>query len=172
MAVTTGHGRFEGRVIGEWLDDGRRMRLIEPFAYVDPAGERWEAPSRSIVDGASIPRAFWAIVGGPFEGRYRDASVIHDVACVERKQPWEAVHRTFYEACLCGGVEPWRAKTLYAAVYHFGPRWYPGVPFVRGGVVAGPPPETVRAMVDLVRRLDPSLVVIEGLDFSYEPGSS
>ena len=29
----------------------------------------------------------------------------------------------FYNACLCGGVEPLKAKTLYAAVYHFGPRW-------------------------------------------------
>ena len=31
----------------------------------------------------------------------------------------------FYEACLCGGVDEQKAKVLYYAVYHFGPRWEP-----------------------------------------------
>lgn len=165
--MTAGLGRFEGRVLAEWLDDGRRMRLIEPFAYLDAAGVRWEAQAGAIVDGASIPRAFWGLVGGPFEGAYRPASVIHDVACDRRERPWEAVHRAFYAACLCGGLVPWRAKTLFAAVWHFGPRWYPGVPFVRGGVVVGPPPEVAAALVDVIRRTDPSPEEIEGLDPRY-----
>ena len=29
----------------------------------------------------------------------------------------------FYEACRCGGVPEYKAKVLYAAVYHFGPKW-------------------------------------------------
>ena len=27
-------GRFIGAVHAEWLDDGRKMRLLKPFAYV------------------------------------------------------------------------------------------------------------------------------------------
>jgi hypothetical protein len=38
-------GRFECRVFTEWLDDGRDMRLVEPFAYVDAADTHWPAPA-------------------------------------------------------------------------------------------------------------------------------
>ena len=30
----------------------------------------------------------------------------------------------FYEACRCGGVGAVQAKTMYYAVFHFGPRWH------------------------------------------------
>jgi hypothetical protein len=76
-----------------------------------------------VVNGASIPSAFWTFIGGPFEGKYRAASVVHDVGCEEMTATWEDVHRMFYEACLCGGVDEQMAKMLYYAVYHFGPRW-------------------------------------------------
>ena len=32
----------------------------------------------------------------------------------------------FYEACRPGGVGEQKAKLMYAAVYHFGPKWGPG----------------------------------------------
>jgi len=57
---------------------------------------------------------------------YRNASVVHDVACVQRNKPWQDVHRMFYEACRDGGVGEQKAKLMYAAVYHFGPKWAPG----------------------------------------------
>lgn len=116
-------GRFEGDVIAVWDHDGRNMTLREDFAYVDAQGRRWLAPANSIINGASIPQGFWTFIGGPFEGRYRNASVVHDVGCHEMTQSWEDVHRMFYEACLCGGVDPTQASMMYYAVYHFGPRW-------------------------------------------------
>jgi hypothetical protein len=116
-------GRFVGDVVARWHDDGRSMTLVEPFAYVDPREERWDAPAGAVVNGASIPRAFWSLIGGPFEGRFRDASVVHDVACEERSRAWQEVHRMFHEACRCGGVSAALAKTMYYAVHHFGPRW-------------------------------------------------
>ena len=116
-------GHFDGRVVAAWHDDGRDMTLVEPFAYVDAAAVRWDAPAGAVVNGASIPRPFWSVIGGPFEGRFRNASVVHDVACVERSRPWRQVHRMFYEACRCGRVGAVKAKTMYYAVYHFGPRW-------------------------------------------------
>jgi hypothetical protein len=117
-------GRFEGQVVARWEDDGRTMTLVEPFAYVDPRESWWPAPAGSVVNGASIPRAFWSLFGGPFAGEFRDASVVHDVACETRDRPWRAVHRMFYEACRCGGVGGVKAKTMYYAVFHYGPRWH------------------------------------------------
>jgi hypothetical protein len=117
------YGRFEGRVVAEWNDDGRTMRLAQPFKYIDPKGGEWLAPAGATIDGASIPRAAWTFMGGPFEGTYRNASVIHDVACVQRKRTWEQVHYGFFLAMLAGGVTPVKAKIMYKAVYHFGPRW-------------------------------------------------
>lgn len=116
-------GRFEGEVIAQWNSDGRMMTLREDFAYVDPTNRRWVAPAGSMVNGASIPAPFWSIIGGPFEGKYRNASVIHDVGCETMSAPWQDVHKVFYDACRCGGVDDVNAKMLYYAVYHFGPRW-------------------------------------------------
>jgi hypothetical protein len=116
-------GRFEGQVVGIWDDNGRDMTLEREFVYVDPRGQRWVAPAGSVVNGASIPQAFWSMIGGPFSGRFRNASVIHDVACEERTESWEDVHRMFYEACRCGRAGQGKSETMYWAVYHFGPRW-------------------------------------------------
>jgi hypothetical protein len=121
-------GRFKGDVIALWLPDGRNMQLIQRFAYIDPRGKEWVAPKDSIVNGASIPGFLWSSIGGPYEGQYRHASVVHDVACEEMTSKWEDVHKMFYEACRCGGVSDAKAKTMYYAVYNFGPRWQaPGI---------------------------------------------
>lgn len=116
-------GRFSGPLRVQFDPDGRHVVLLENFVYIDPAGKLWGAPTGSRVDGASIPQAFWSIIGGPFAGRYREASVIHDVACVNRTKSWEDTHRAFYNAMRCSGVGERRAKIMYFAVYHFGPRW-------------------------------------------------
>ena len=123
-AAASRWGRFEGDVVARWETDGRLMTLVEPFAYVDPRQARWEAAAGAVIDGASIPRAFWSVIGSPFAGEFRNASVVHDVACEERIRPWRAVHRMFYEACRLGGVAAVKAKTMYYAVFHFGPRWH------------------------------------------------
>ena len=38
-------GNYIGNVQTEWLEDGRRMRLLSPFAYFDPNGVEWNAPT-------------------------------------------------------------------------------------------------------------------------------
>ncbi len=71
-------GRFEGDLVVKLLGGGRAMELVQPFTYIDSHGVSWPVPSGVQVDGASIPRVFWSIIGAPFTGKYRDASVIHD----------------------------------------------------------------------------------------------
>lgn len=119
-------GHFVGTVKTEWIEPDRKMRLLDDFSYVDAKGTTWAAPKDSVVDGASIPQILWSVVGSPYTGEYRNASVVHDVACVKRDKPWQDVHRMFYEACRAGGVGEQKAKLMYSAVYHFGPKWAPG----------------------------------------------
>jgi len=107
----------------EWLPDGRSMLIKRPFGFVEVSGREWPVPAETIVDGASIPRVFWSLIGGPFEGPYRDASVVHDYYCDAQTRAWQETHRVFYQAMLCSGVGKVRAKTMYYAVYRFGPRW-------------------------------------------------
>jgi hypothetical protein len=115
---------YVGRVVTELLDDGRRLRLLEDFAYFDDRGLRWNAPKGSVIDGTLIPRVVWAAAAGrPFEGRYRNASIIHGVACVEKRRPWQLAHEAFYSAMLTSEVPKYAALLLYGTAYHFGPRW-------------------------------------------------
>ena len=117
-------GRFEGDVRTEWLDeDHRSMRLLEDFHYIDPENDRWTAPAGDIIDGASIPRGLWSVVGAPFDGLYRKASVIHDVGCVRRTRSMEDTHRAFYYACRLGGVSEAKALLMYWAVSQFAEPW-------------------------------------------------
>ncbi len=99
------------------------MTLLTDYTYVDSANVSWLARKGSPVDGASIPRVFWTFIGGPFEGRYRNASVSHDVACDEKKKVWKAVHRMFYNHMLCSRVRKPKALAMYWAVYQCGLRW-------------------------------------------------
>lgn len=118
------HGYYtDAPPVTEWLDDGRDMRLKQPFGYVDPAGRQWPVPAGVVVNGASIPQVLWSLIGGPFEGPYRNASIVHDHYCDVRARTWQDTHRVFLDAMLCSGVGRLRAKTMYYAVYRFGPRW-------------------------------------------------
>jgi hypothetical protein len=168
----TPFGKFEGRVLAEWSEDGRTMKLEEDFAYIDVAGKRWLAPKGSAVDGASIPRTLWTIIGGPFEGPYRNASVVHDVGCRQRRELWEAVHRMFHDACRCGGVSSSKAKLLYWAVYNFGPRWSrPGEPQLFRMEVAEDQidPQLFQQAVEYFDQHDPSLAEIPTLSRAGGP---
>lgn len=125
-SLANAQNSFTGRVAVEWLsgqNPERDMKLLEPFTFTDPAGKRWHVPAGTVVNGASIPRGFWTLVGSPFTGNYRRASVVHDYYCDTKNEPWAAVHRMFYHAMLAGGVSELEAKVLYGAVYAGGPRW-------------------------------------------------
>ncbi|HWV51659.1 DUF1353 domain-containing protein [Pseudorhodoplanes sp.] len=104
-------------------DDGRTATLLAQFAYIDPNGKHWDVPTGTRVDGASIPWPLWSIIGSPWTGRYREASVVHDYFCDTKTAPWKLVHRNFYTAMLANQVDGIQARIMYAAVYRFGPRW-------------------------------------------------
>ena len=126
-------GEFSATPKIEFIDTpgapNRNVRVIEDFTFTQANnGTVWEAPSGSLVNGASIPRVLWTLVGSPFTGDYVYASIVHDVACEARTRPWRDTHYMFYLACLAGGTRPGRAKLMYLAVRNFGPRWPQPVP--------------------------------------------
>jgi len=112
-----------GEVEAAWLPDNRSMRLLADVVFLDSYGITWEAPAGSKVDGASIPRFFWRVMGSPFTGRYRRASVVHDVYCAKQARPHRSVHRMFHEAMRADGVGRFRAWLMYQAVAKCGPKW-------------------------------------------------
>jgi hypothetical protein len=116
-------GYYSGFVEARWENDGRQMTLLSELRYIDPKGDVWIAPAGSKVDGASIPRSMWTLMGGPFEGKYRNASVLHDVAYEQHKRPWQDCDRMFYSAMRCSGVSAVEAKTMYYSLYRFGHHW-------------------------------------------------
>lgn len=119
----TDWGYYSGPVDARWDSDGRSMTLLNELRYIDPKGVVWIAPAGSKVDGASIPRSLWSFMGGPFEGKYRNASVLHDVAYDNKSRPWQDADRMFYNAMRCSGVSAIEAKTMYYSLYKFGRHW-------------------------------------------------
>ena len=113
---------FSGQPVTRWNDDYRTMVLLEEFYYIDPDGEKWIAPVGSELNGATIPRQLWGIVGSPYVGKYRRASIVHDVHVGEgankdvSKEHRMAADRMFYHACLNDGCSRKFAKMLYIGV--------------------------------------------------------
>lgn len=114
---------FEGSIKTEWLPDGETMILLEDIHFVDTGGVRWTCKAGDWVDGASIPRFFWRIIGPPLRGKYRAASVFHDVACSKKIGNTETASNMFYDAMIESGVCKWKACIMYLAVLNFGPQW-------------------------------------------------
>ncbi len=118
---------FFGRVVAEWLND-REMVLTEPFVYRDSNGDVWQVPESARINGASIPRYLWSLVGSPYVGPYRKPSVVHDYYCQSRCKPAADVHWMFYDACLTAGVPRIQASLMYLAISARGPLWDDDVP--------------------------------------------
>ena len=122
-APAINNGRFEGTLQVEWLPDETHMLVLAPFDFIDPSGFTWSVGRGNIVDGTCLPALAWSLMREPFDDKYREASVIHDVACHDKDGDWEAADGAFYYALLASGVDKPLARLLYAAVYHLGQRW-------------------------------------------------
>ena len=168
-------GYYSDAPVTRWNPDGRTMTLLSELRYTDPQGIVWTAPAGSVVDGASIPRSLWSIMGGPFEGKYRNASVLHDVAYGQHNRPWQDCDRMFYNAMRCSGVSAVEAKTMFYALYRFGHHWkfpikrakpvkFEGTMVARGEEIPRAIPVNENELGDArewIRRAEPSLEQIE-----------
>jgi len=121
--------KFSGEPQTQWLTEkggpDRNMKLLEQFWFDDGRGTTWDAPEGSIIDGASIPKPLWGLVGSPFTGDYRRASIVHDIACVAAvgdPAARKAADKMFFRACREGGCGIREAIILYIGV-RIGAQW-------------------------------------------------
>jgi hypothetical protein len=100
---------------GEW----RMWITQEPLRFLHETRGLFEVPIGFWTDGASIPRALWALFP-PF-GRYAKAAVLHDHLLFQLKTKQTALTRReidgiFLDACLACSTNPFRARLFHAAV--------------------------------------------------------
>lgn len=122
------HGQYEGEIVGSWkignTSQGNRFKLGSDYQFTDANGFLWKVPKGQEVDGASIPRFLWSIVGPPYNGPYFPASVIHDYYCCMRHRTAKDTHKVFYDAMLAlENLDSWHAYSIYLGVKLFGPDW-------------------------------------------------
>lgn len=119
-------GNFLDKLKGEFIPEANPRPLFKlgsDFRFKDPNGLLWTTPAGTAVDGASIPQFFWTFIGGPFEGSYINASVIHDYYCQTKERTAHDTHRNFYYGMRALQVPEWKAKLLHWAVSTYGPSW-------------------------------------------------
>jgi hypothetical protein len=157
-------GRYTGKLILEPLNGGQQMKTILDFGFSDRDGKHWPVPPGTSVDGASIPKALWSLLGGLWEGKYREASVVHDYYCAVRSMDWQSVHRVFYRAMLVSGVSVRRAKLVYAGVHFAGPRWKDTVVASQPGQPVAPPQKSPANILYALCRDPIALAVSEAIE--------
>lgn len=118
-------GEFSPGPEGRFVPGEERplFELTREFWFRDPNDLQWTVPSGIKVNGASIPQPFWSVIGGPFDGEYINASVVHDHFYRSRERGSDETHRTFYYGMRANGVAAWKAKLMYWAVATFAESW-------------------------------------------------
>jgi hypothetical protein len=116
-------GIFYGTLKLQPIGDGINMKVLDAYSYSDSSGHVLSAQPGFVMDGASIPRVLWTVMGSPFTGKYIGAAVVHDVGCAGHKYTWQITHRMFYDAMIDLGVNEHQAKLMYYGVLFGGPKW-------------------------------------------------
>ncbi|ULL01224.1 DUF1353 domain-containing protein [Bradyrhizobium sp. I71] len=122
---------------------GTTKLLGEDLYFVDSDNFVWKAGKGDTTDGATIPDLLKPFVGESFEPDFLPAAVIHDhyTHRAHRVRSWRDTARVFYQAMLVNNVNIVKAKTMYFAVYAFGPHWgvlAKGVPCGKNCVFTAP----------------------------------
>ena len=113
---------FIGTLILEDVGDGENFYIVNPFGFEDSRGRVWWCEPGQVVNGASIPRVFWRLIGSPMTGRYRRAACLHDCAYAHQKSPREEADEMFMEAMDADGVGRVLRGVMWWAVRMFGGR--------------------------------------------------
>jgi len=120
--------RFTHPLMGYFADDGHTFVLTEDFTYTDADGQKHTTPAWSRIDGGTIPRFFWRVIGGPFMFAV-EAYAIHDGYCKRsEKMAWREMKkyravgdRVFldildYLATYRDNLPPWKRTAMFRGV--------------------------------------------------------
>ncbi len=126
------YGKFTRNVFAEWLidkGDDQSMRLKEHFEFIDLNKYKWPAIPDDIIDGASIPKIAWTLIGSPYVGNYRRSAALHDSLYINQHDngsddPRLAVDIVFYKGMRSDETSWLKAAIMYAAVRIFGKEYW------------------------------------------------
>lgn len=118
-------GTFEGRVVLERLDAPffPTMRLKEELLFRQTGGGTWVVPANAIVDGRSMPKLFFSLIGHPFESGFLKTAITYDYAVKAKVRRWTDAQRMFVEGVVVEGVATIEAKAMYMLLHATGSRW-------------------------------------------------
>ncbi|MBV7548334.1 DUF1353 domain-containing protein [Pseudomonas sp. PDM26] len=117
--------------------NSRVCRLDSMLTFKSTDGLVWQTDvwtdgngQSGTTDGASIPKWAQSVIGDAYDESFLKAAIIHDHYCYEENhvRTWRQTHRMFYDALNELGIVGVKAKTMYFAVYAFGPHWVKLVP--------------------------------------------
>lgn len=103
-------------------DEVREAIVLSDFGFVCDEGEIWSYEG-DLVNGASIPRFCWRVVGAPYYGRHRWACIIHDACYFRKDMERKEVDRIWLQALKYSDVNFAKRHMMYRAVRLFGPRF-------------------------------------------------
>ena len=86
---------FPEPLTGFFADDGHTFVLTRDFTYVDCRGCSHITKAGTGIDGGSIPRFLWRLIGGPFMFAV-EAYAIHDGYCNRSRQCYSPSHMRAY----------------------------------------------------------------------------
>ncbi len=101
----------------------RDVILIEDMIFYDKNGIEWFVPAGAIVNGTSIPKILWPIMGSPWVGYARRASIPHDYYYQSREHEKDLVDDMFYEAAIYDGVPHIKAHAMLLGLQITGSTW-------------------------------------------------
>lgn len=89
---------------------------MQDYVFDSPVlGQTFTIPKGFITDGASTPRIFWSVFGGPFCPKNLEASVQHDFLIymgVDGSQR----DLQFYSTLVDNNTDKWKARLMYIGV--------------------------------------------------------
>ena len=93
-------------------------KVVKAFEYhigSEASPEVIKIPQGFITDGASIPKPFWSVIGGPL-GRYAPAAVVHDFLYIKQTYSRKKSDGIFLEAMKILKVSWWKRRSMWLAV--------------------------------------------------------
>lgn len=93
--------------------------LIEPWHVRTPYGD-FTVPAGFTYDGASIPRFFWRVTGGPFQSPRCIAALLHDYLYATHKVDRATADKIYRDMQIALGIAKYKARIEYRVLRIFG----------------------------------------------------
>ncbi len=99
--------------------DRNYYELVESWMVRTPYGD-FAVPAGFMYDGASIPRFFWRVTGGPFQSPRCIAALLHDYLYATHKVDRATADIIYRDMQFALGIAKYKARIEYRALRIFG----------------------------------------------------